>query len=1026
MTDPRLTRQPMWLCPVLIIVIMLSSVVGSSANTIDELMVELNSRIWTTRRDAARAIASLGRTAAPAVPLLIERLDDTVAEVSSAAFGAIVAIGEPSVSHLAKALESGNLAVLDTVKALGAVASPVAPVLVSLLDNPEHDLPTRIQIAMALMTVDHESVVGLQVLGNALSGEEPRGTTVSRISYEDNVMAILDWAREAGQVAEPLVLQIEQLYDSPNYRIRRAVPGAVARFRPELKARVLARGIDGAGLDKESLLSCLEELRTIGPDAAVAVPALVNKAICSLRNKPQHYYAEEAQEALQSTVGFVSTIVDTLKAIGPHGLEALTNDLVPALAELLVSDDDMLVLTAIQVLEGIGFEAREAVPALMELSGQTAKVVIDGRWVTVRIAPWAFEAIGKIGCADSGTVNRLAEILIDETEPANVKTFAAIAIAGLGPDASSVPAVMIWFLQRLNGLPMGGPDDYFIEESAVACAKYFGELGPAAWQAVPSLIRYYDSSYRDRFSNRSKPAIEQAVVSIAMHTDDLDDDRLCVLLDIVCDPRFSSDGDSLRLVDKILDVHNTSAFHEATVMLTSPSESTRARGLETLRNVCRLSSLGKVREDMLQEIRRVDFGSISGLMTVAALHDVAADVNKLDGELATRIRDTLRGNAGTALWGLKVALGSPDPIVRSTAARMIGWMDSKAAVLAPDLGRLVRDSDAQVQGEAMKTLIRMGPDAEPATAVIAPALTTTDRDLLVQVIQVLGLINTKSVDTLIRDLKDPSYDKRRAAAAVLGEFRWGAREAVKPLVAVLADSGSYRLRSLSAMALGKIGPSAKSAYSALQRAERSDSSAETRLEAAKAIRALEQWTPIESVPDSRNPGILTRAGTERVLLTDLYRPSTVAGYVSQGATFVPMIDCILELCGDDYQYGGSESWYPLNAIWLLSKIGGNEALSTLRRFAECASGSAKTDANYAIRAILMRRDDPDAGILWRSVQLYAEPIGNSRVIAELPRGTLATFSRTKEDYSWRSVTVDSKLRGYIRNVEHVYPISPWF
>jgi HEAT repeat protein len=74
------------------------------------------------------------------------------------------------------------------------------------------------------------------------------------------------------------------------------------------------------------------------------------------------------------------------------------------------------------------------------------------------------------------------------------------------------------------------------------------------------------------------------------------------------------------------------------------------------------------------------------------------------------------------------------------------------------------------------------------------------------------------VDALVKQLKDPSADVRRAAAKSLGEMGADAMPAVPALIKALKDDKDMFVRRFSAQSLGELGPDAKSAIKELTNA----------------------------------------------------------------------------------------------------------------------------------------------------------------------------------------------------------------
>lgn len=94
------------------------------------------------------------------------------------------------------------------------------------------------------------------------------------------------------------------------------------------------------------------------------------------------------------------------------------------------------------------------------------------------------------------------------------------------------------------------------------------------------------------------------------------------------------------------------------------------------------------------------------------------------------------------------ALGDPDPVVRSKAARELGKGGAEAAPAVPHLSALLIDPDPMVRGMVAAALGKIG----PAAAEAAPGLTVMLDDAVIPVrfwaADALGRIGAASPDTL--------------------------------------------------------------------------------------------------------------------------------------------------------------------------------------------------------------------------------------------------------------------------------------
>jgi len=181
-----------------------------------------------------------------------------------------------------------------------------------------------------------------------------------------------------------------------------------------------------------------EILGRFGPEARAAIPALV-----ATLNDPDPHLRSVAALALGE--------------IGPH-----TPEVCPALIGLLKTESR---LSAVRALNRFGFEARAAVPSLIDLLQDSEPEV---RWN-------AAQALGTIGPEARAAVPALIERLKDLD--ADVREHSAESLGLIGRDAEPAVAALIDTLQDKNAR---------VRRDA---ARSLGQLGSAARPAIPALTQ---------------------------------------------------------------------------------------------------------------------------------------------------------------------------------------------------------------------------------------------------------------------------------------------------------------------------------------------------------------------------------------------------------------------------------------------------------------------------------------------------------------------------------------------------------
>lgn len=222
-------------------------------------------------------------------------------------------------------------------------------------------------------------------------------------------------------------------------------------------------------------------------------------------------------------------------------------------------------------------------------------------------------------------------------------------------------------------------------------------------------------------------------------------------------------------------------------------------------------------------------------LLVALFTDVDIDVREAAADATATF-----GKA--AVPQLLVAVQAPGPEVRRIAIRAIGAIGPDAADAIPMLRALLLDPDSGLQEESAAALAQMG---KPAIPVLAAALKTDDRPMLLQVasgvgnpwamaagwrdpgvqrrqaIAALGKIGPDAIDVLLVALEDRYADVREQAASVLGSLGFRDRRIVQPLADRLADPDDS-VRAQASWALNVLRPDARLLLPALKKAVKDD------------------------------------------------------------------------------------------------------------------------------------------------------------------------------------------------------------
>jgi HEAT repeat protein len=203
-------------------------------------------------------------------------------------------------------------------------------------------------------------------------------------------------------------------------------------------------------------------------------------------------------------------------------------------------------------------------------------------------------------------------------------------------------------------------------------------------------------------------------------------------------------------------------------------------------------AVARVAADLLKN-PKADVGSVVVDLAEAIRGEKDADV-KYEQALALQ---RFGPQAKAAVEALSAVLADKDAKVQAAAATALGRVGKEAKGAADDLLPLVKSTDAEVRKAAVFALGRVEPDdVGKASEAILKFTTDADEQTRKEAISSLCLLKDKSPDTVKAvavALSDASVEVRRLAAAGLGKFERGAREAEAELLAAFKKTGEDKL-----------------------------------------------------------------------------------------------------------------------------------------------------------------------------------------------------------------------------------------
>jgi HEAT repeat protein len=189
-------------------------------------------------------------------------------------------------------------------------------------------------------------------------------------------------------------------------------------------------------------------------------------------------------------------------------------------------------------------------------------------------------------------------------------------------------------------------------------------------------------------------------------------------------------------------------------------------------------------------------------------------VESLKNDKSSAVRSaaaTALGRAGeqakSVLNGIIDALKDTDPDVRAAAAEVLGRVGDEARIAIPALKPLLKDADAGVRLAAAFALGRVGPDGATAVpelvVVLAGDVDATVRKEAARAFALLGLDAKAAVPALVKALReDKADDVRQQAAIALGKMRGETRDVAKDMIEVMKKDAAKNVRIFVVHALG--------------------------------------------------------------------------------------------------------------------------------------------------------------------------------------------------------------------------------
>ena len=449
---------------------------------------------------------------------------------------------------------------------------------------------------------------------------------------------------------------------------------------------------------------------------------------------------------------------------------------VPALACALKDSDSSVRWTAACALRGIGVEAKEAAPALMQTLSDANRAVGDAVAV-------ARVATGDLGNDAEAVVRVLARALRSDDNWTRLAALEAMGEIGVVP----IQAVRPLFVALGKSLERGS---HLIRHNSLARA-----LATAKPDIIPVVIHTLDdknsgASVRGAAAwvlGRIRPMSAEVLVALVRTLEDEDRDVR------------SSAAYALAAIGPEAG-EAVPALTRALGRVPAATDALARIGVKAVPHL-----LGALKDgaavvrceaaEALREIRPVPAEVLAAL--VRALEDEDGNVRSS----AAYTLGAIRPGGSEVVTALARALEDTDWKVRVSAVDALAKLGSEAKEALPGLVRALEDTKPHVQSGAAETLGKMGPEAEEALPALARALVAGPGREAAYALAAIG--GVRSVPILIDSLRtlSPIGEPRSGVVASLSEVASQSSE-VRLILIRAAEDQCSGVRSGAIAALG--------------------------------------------------------------------------------------------------------------------------------------------------------------------------------------------------------------------------------
>lgn len=522
------------------------------------------------------------------------------------------------------------------------------------------------------------------------------------------------------------------------------------------------------------------------------------------------------------------------------------SQVVPALQKCLQDDDAQVRWRTARALGEFGSQAKDSAAGLRKLLGDNDPIVqyhaavalgkLDDR------SEETTEALINAATSEDGRVARAAIAALRHLKPGPKKVAEALAKALKSNDqAVTLHAMEAIVEQGANAMPLLKEALAQPETAYLACAA-IEQIGPDAAPAVPDLVAMLSSTKHSHMQIQTLlalasigPAAESAAPQIVPLLKSADDATVPVAAAYALGSMGAKDADAeLRAAATAKD----NAFLQmiatwALAKLHPNDQDAKKLAIEKL-------SQGLKSDDVT--MRKAAAKSLQLLqappeLVAPALVEIVNDSNP---EVRSNVVDAIASLGESVVPRVSNALKNPQ--LREPAVRVLTKIGPQAAGAVKPLIDAANGAEPKLRTDIQFALAAIGPAAAPATDMLVVSLASKDageRESALYALRKIGPGAKAAVTRLRRLMQADDSFNAIASAWALSRIAPDDAQVAAAVATKLAKGLSHadeQTRLECAEALADMGPAARSAAPALERAAKEDSSAAVRAAAAAALK----------------------------------------------------------------------------------------------------------------------------------------------------------------------------------------------